>query len=531
LQYRDSFPGILLFVVIIIGVVLALMVFGVGLVKKTNIPYGDRILYSLVATLAAALFFVLLSALQTPLAYTAKVGGLTAAYAALATLAFTLPVSLINYNPKKSATADMITEKANELLEKLKVFEAQLDTVKDSIPVSVSGTDVKMLLLKDKLTDILDKSKKGYYQASEVDKVFSELDKGVSGEIDGLITELNAILSEHQIFVNTEYAAWLGRLKDVGLEFKTSFKLHYEPDLPLEQRIQSIQEVLAAGRVLAVDVIQVVDPIYAVSRALYDQSLPLDSEAVAFAKKKLDDNLPWLAVQELYVALNNWRKQYGDEIEKSTEYLKNSLSPIINLPSESDRLAPVLGDKMPTILGDSKKAKFLKEASEKKVLTVLNLITIQELLDTTIELTKDVFTILNDALRQQEKDILEMMPTSDYLWEKNANLNERMTEALDVLSSPKSKVNDVMENLPKFEGYIDECIQTLTLYNERREFLLNYPTAKIAIEDQLKQKARLTTGDLPFETKYASEYLRLYYLENYNEFTFETQNAWLTKKA
>jgi hypothetical protein len=124
-----------------------------------------------------------------------------------------------------------------------------------------------------------------------------------------------------------------------------------------------------------------------------------------------------------------------------------------------------------------------------------------------------------------------MMPTSDYLWEKNATINERMTEALTVLSKPRSKVNEIMENLPKFEGYIDECIQTLILYNDRREFLLNYPMAKIVIEDQLKHKIRVTISDLPFETKYSAEYLRLYYLEKYTEFDFDKQNVWLTKKT
>jgi hypothetical protein len=481
--------------------------------------------------LAGALFFIFLGALQSSLAYTAKVGADTAAYAALATLAFTLPISLINYQPKKNATTDMITEKANELMDKLQTFEKQLNIVKTSLPVNVGGTNVKMLLIKDKLNDILAKSAKGYYEASEIDKIYGELDKGMNAEIDALIAELNAILSEYQIFVNTEYASWLGRFKDIGLEFKTSFKLHYEPDLPLEQRIAFIQETLSAARVLTVDVIQVVDPIYVVTRALYDQTLPEDSEAVAFAKNKLDENSPWLAMKELYVALNNWRKLYGEEIEKSTEYLKKSLSPIINLPSESDKLAPVLGDKMPAILGDAKKAKFLKEASEKKPLNVLNLITIRELLETTIDLSKDVFTILNNALNQQEKDIVEMLPTSDYLWEKNATLNERMTLALDVLSTPKSKVNEIMESLPRFEGYIDECIQTLSIYNERREFLLNYPMARIEIQDQLKTKARLTISDLPFETKYAAEYLKLFYLENFTEFNFDKDNSVLTKKS
>jgi len=123
------------------------------------------------------------------------------------------------------------------------------------------------------------------------------------------------------------------------------------------------------------------------------------------------------------------------------------------------------------------------------------------------------------------------LPTSNYLWEKNVTLKERMAQAMDVLSSPKSKVNYVMENLPKFEGYIDECIQTLTLYNERKEFLLNYPVAKLAIQEQLKQKKSLIIQDLPFQTKYSAEYLRLFYLQNYNEFAFDKDNTVLTRKT
>jgi hypothetical protein len=530
IQYRDSFPGILLFIVIIVGVVLALMVFGVGFIKRTSLAYGARCLYSLVATLAAGLFFVFLGALQTSLAYTAKVDSSTAMLAAIATLGFTLPISMINYQPKKSATQDMITSKANELKLKLQTVEDQLKIIRSSIPLNVGTPEVKMLLVKDKLDDILYKSQKGYYESTEIDKIFGQLDKGVDAEVNALINELTAMLNEYQIFVNTEYVSWFGRLRDVGLPFKAGMKPHFEPDLSLEERIASIQEVLEAGRILAVEVIDTVTPIYSITRTLYDPHLPKDSEAIAFAKKKLDEKAPWPALSELYVALNNWRKQYGEDIEKSAEYLKNSLQPIINLSASSDKLAPVLGDKMPQILSDAKKATFLKDASGKKPLNVINLITIQDLLDTTIAISKDVFTTLNTALLQQQKDIEDMLPTSNYLWEKNATLNERMDQALEILNSPPSRINEVMENLPRFQNYIEECVQTLAIYNERREFMLNYPMAKIAIEDQRKLKAKLPSGDLPFETKYAAEYLKLYYMRNFSDFDFDKDNNILTKK-
>jgi len=531
LQYRDSFPGILMFVVIIVGMVLAIILLAGMFVKATNLAYADRIMSSLTATLATALFFIFLGALQGPLAFTAKVNGTTTFLATLATLAFTLPISLINYTPKKNATSDMITEKANALLGELQTFETHLNNVKDNIPINVSIPEGKMLVIKDKLNDILRKSSDRFFEESELDKIFTDLDKNVSVEISNLTTELNAMLSEYQIYVNTQYASCLGRLKDVGLDLKPSVKLHYETDLPLDQRIECIKEVLEGGRVLTVDVIQVVDPIYVIIRALYDQNLPKDSHAIAFAKQKLDEKAPWVAIEALYSSLNNWRKQYGAEISKSTEYLKKSLMPIINLSAQNDSLSQIIGNKTPSILGDAKKAQAIKEASDKKPLNVLNLITIRDLLDVFLDVFRDVFSVLDEALKDQEKSIEEMLPTSNYLWEKNITLKERMTQAMDVLSNSKYKVNEVMESLPKFEGYIDECIETLTLYNERKEFLLNYPMAKIVIENLLKQKPVITKKDLPFETKYAAEYLRIFYLQNYNEFAYDKQNELLSKKT
>ena len=218
-QYRDSFPGIMLFIVIIVGLVLVLMLLSNWFVKKSSM--GERIMPSLTATLATALILVFLGALQIPLAFTATVDGGTIAWATLATLAFTLPISLINYQPRKNATTDMITEKANELMKKLNAFETQINTVKTSIPLNISGTDIRMLIIKDKINDILSKAQNNFYEGTEIDKVYTELDKTISSEIDALIIELTDILNEYQIRVNTEYAQWLGRLKDdVGLDFK-----------------------------------------------------------------------------------------------------------------------------------------------------------------------------------------------------------------------------------------------------------------------------------------------------------------------
>jgi len=52
----------------------------------------------------------------------------------------------------------------------------------------------KMVIIKDKLTDTYNKAVAGYYESSEVDRKFDELDKSLSIEVEGLFSELNIIL-------------------------------------------------------------------------------------------------------------------------------------------------------------------------------------------------------------------------------------------------------------------------------------------------------------------------------------------------
>jgi hypothetical protein len=77
---------------------------------------------------------------------------------------------------------------------------------------------------------------------------------------------------------------------------------------------------------------------------------------------------------------------------------------------------------------------------------------------------------------------------------------------------------------------MNEAIQTLSVYSERKEFLLNYPLAEAAIEERLKVKENLLPQDLPFQPRFAAEYLRLYYTQRYGEYSFDKDNAMLTKR-
>jgi hypothetical protein len=533
LQYADSLPGILLFLVIVIGVVSA-TAFIVRLLVKNSATEAERLLPTMTAAIATALFFLLLSGLQGPLAFRAEIDSLKIVIATLAAIVLTIPAAFINYSPKKRATIEMIMEKAQDLMKRLQVFEELLNKVKSSIPVVVSSTEGKMLIIKDKLNDTLSKTSARFYDSSELDEKFNELDPGISNEIDSLMSELNVTLGEYQIYVNCEYSTWIGKLKDIGLEVKTTAKTDFQKELPLEMRIDSIKEVLEGGRFLANEVSQVVEQIYDSIRSLYDPNLPEESQTITFVKQKLDEKTaPWIAIDALFTSLNNWEKQYSAEISKSVENLQSSLTSIVNLSTQSESLLPVLGDNLSKMMDHAKRAEGIKIGIGKKTLNVMNVMIIRDVLQSLLSIARDVLSILYEELKSKEESIESLLPTKDYLWEKNVTLRTRMTSAMEIIfNSSKYGLKQVMENLPKALSYVDECVGTIAIYNEKEELLLNYPVAKIAIEDLFRQKKHdVSAQDLPFEPKYAEEYLRLFYSQRYREFAFDEANMLLMKRA
>jgi hypothetical protein len=149
-----------------------------------------------------------------------------------------------------------------------------------------------------------------------------------------------------------------------------------------------------------------------------------------------------------------------------------------------------------------------------------------------LDIANDVLSMLYNGLISEEDAIERLLPTKDYLWEKNSTLRERLKKATETLANPSNyQINQIMENLPQYLSYVDEAVQTLAIYNERKEFLLNYPLAEAAIEEQLKQKDRLTPKDLPFQPRFAGEYLRLYYTQRFGEFAFDKDEQVLTKRT
>jgi hypothetical protein len=531
-HYFDSFPGIILFLVMVIGVVSVIALFMRTFFAKSNIAHAERLFPMLTAAIGTILFFILASGLQGPLAFRVDIDGAKIALGTMAAVIFTIPTLLIDTAPKKRATVEMIMEKAKDLEAKLHVFEEELTEAKSGLPISCGTIESKMLIIKDKLGDILSKTSTRLYEVTEIDQIFTELEN-MSKEIDNLASELDSTISEYQIFVTCEYSKWIGQFKDIGLENKSTVKTDFQRDLPLNTRIKRIQEVIEGGALLASEGIQVAEKVYDTIRSLYDPNLPEENQSIAFAKKKLaEKESPWMAMDALFISLNNWKKQYYVQISKSVENLQRSLSAITNLATQSEKLVPVLGADFSRVIDHAKKAEDIKISIERKNLNAVDVVTIRNVFESSLSIARDVLSILYENLQIKEKAIESLAPSEDYSWEKNVSLSGRMASAVKLLlSSSKYEFNQVLENLPKSLSYVDECIKTITLYSEKEEILLNYPIAEIAVEDLFRQKKCISAKDLPFESKYAEEFLKLFYNQRFREFSFDETGLALMKRT
>ena len=530
-HYIDSLPGIMMFLFMVAGIVTAFVFFSRTFFSKSNISHAERLLPTMSATIGVALFFILAASLQGALAFRVDINGAQMAIATFATLLFTLPTLMMDYTPKEKTTVNMIMEKAEEIKTKLGISEEEVEEVKSSLPISCGPFEVKLLMVRDRLNEVLSKATMRLEDASEIEKIFSELDS-LSIEIDNLMLELDTAVGEYQIFVNCEYSKWLGMFKDIGLEPQVTPKAAFQSAAPLRERIDQIKEVLEAGRALADEIIEVAEQAYSLVRSFYDPDRPEENPSIVFAQKKLDEKAtPWIALDALFNALNTWNKQYKVQISQSLNHLQTSLASIANLHTQSEKLQLVLGNDFPKIMDYAKKAENIKTDIEKQSLNIINVLTIKDVFQSSLNLARDVLSTLYVKLKSKAKAIENLAPSEDFLWEKNDALLRQMDSAMEVTSkSSNVKLSEVLERLPKFLSYVDECIKTIAFYNYTEELLLNYPIAEKAVENLLKEKKHVSAQDLPFEPKYAEEYLKLFYSKKFREFSLDRANMLLTKK-
>jgi hypothetical protein len=542
--YENSLPGLILFLVIVSGLVSAVALItlgtsrifkGVELTKK-YVKYVEIFLPAMTSVVTIVLFFILISGLQEQLAFTAQIDSMKMVLSTLASIIITIPASIVDYRFKIRTEierrSEILAKKAQELLSKLQKFEELLMKVRTSIPVSVSSIEGRMTLIKDELNDIINKAKGEFFDLSELDEKSEKIDKELTNSVNNLTLELNVLVEEYQVYTNLEYLTWVTKFKDLGIEIGAPAEIVSQENQSLDAKLDHIRKVLEDGRNLTTNVIKMFERIYNIVRSLFDPNLPQESPTVSFAKQTLDEtNTPWTALDALFASFNNMEKQYGDEIAKSVEQLENSLNLIVNLSEQNQRLT-MLASGSSALMDYAKKAQEIRGKLRKKAPNVMKSIIIEEVFESSLNLATHVLGVFYTELKRKEELIEELLPAKDYEWAKNITLTERIASALEVISNPsKYRLNVVMENLHKSLSYMKECIETLTFYNEKHELLLNYPIAELAIEDLLRQRKRIFARDLPFELKFAEEYLKIYYMQRRENFIFDEADNALTRRS
>lgn len=537
-RYTDSLPGIILFFVVVIGLVSATALFARELVTKSHTMNAKLILSVVTSASATGLFFFLLIGLQIPLAYRTQVNVPQILAGICMTSILTGFAALVNYAPKTSLEIEKLSktvlEKAEELKRvRLQVIDWSLNKVKSSIPLDVSAIEGRLQTNKNKLDDIIKNVQDNFYSLSELQEKLDEVDNGIRNDIDKLMIDLNASLGQYQKLVYTEYSAWVLKLEEIGLDVKTAIKTDFQKELPLEMRIDLIKDILETERILTTEVIQVAEQTYDIIRSLYDPNLPEKSLAVTFARKKLDEKTgSGIALKTLFVAIHNWQKLYGAEISKSIEYLQTSLDSIANLSTRNKRLLPVLGQNFSKLMDLVRRAENIRECMKKKTLNTLNILVIREIMQASLSITRDIFLIVQEQLISDEKAIESLLLTKDYSWENNVASQKQLTSEMEILTSAsKNELGQVIEKLPTYSSYLDQFVESIIAYNEKKEILLNYPTAERAIEELLRKKKNVYAQDLPFDIKYAEEYLGLFYSQNYLDFSFDREKMLLMKNT
>ena len=169
---------------------------------------------------------------------------------------------------------------------------------------------------------------------------------------------------------------------------------------------------------------------------------------------------------------------------------------------------------------------------EKKTLNVMNILIMREVLQSSLSIASDVLLIIKEELTSNEKAIESLLLTKDYSWEKKVDWRKQITTEMEIIiNSSKYDLSQVMEKLPISLSYLDALVGSILAYNEKKEILLNYPIAEMAIEELLIQKKKVYAKELPFYLKYAEQYLKLFYSQNFLHFSFDTEKMSLIRNT
>jgi hypothetical protein len=521
-SFIDSLPGMLMFIIIISALISVTALISLKLpepLKKSKLPrrYEEVMLYTIptvTASVTNVAFFVLLGRLKGPLAFGAVVDQTILILSTVFTIILSMPVSLSRYfvdiREVLKRRVEETSRKAEGLLGKIEGYVNFIENTRGSHPSSFMSLRTRMLVAADELRDILSKLSANP-KLKDVDSYTRKVFTQMNDEVTNFKWQLGVAIDDHIISTKYEYLEAMKEIQELGLAIKAPVIDDPLEDASVEDKIDYIGELVEVGGYLVEEMIITSDRIYEIIHSLFEPNLPGVSPILQISREEADKDDPWIIVDAIISSLKNWERQYSAEIERSTQPIKDSVETIIELSKREYTLLPILGERfymIKELAGELEVKDFSGDDADLKVLRV---ILIRDTIFATVDVVARIIGILYDHLRVLERTIDGLMPFEDYEWNKNLTLIDRMNASLEVINDHGNReIADIISHLYRVLSYIDEAVDTIEYYNERRELLLNYTILEKKIDRILENNHEIHLKELGVSEKFGREYLKLY---------------------
>ncbi|MBT7346154.1 hypothetical protein HN807_03620 [Candidatus Bathyarchaeota archaeon] len=532
-QLVNSMPGIGFFMVIMAGFISAIALLNMSLpspVQQSVIPgrYVDVLVYVLpifVAAITNLTFFTAIDRLQIPLAFQATVNQAIIVNSTIFTVLFSAPVSfskyLVDLREVKDVRSESLGEECDLQLKKLRRYIVLISRMRSPVPDNFIELRTRMLIAQDEVGEIK-RNAEGAKDIKDIDESIRRIYNGLKDDVDSFEAQFDIALREYYIKTKFEYLEAAGEVIELGLEVEAPVQLWEDMEVSLEVKLDYIEGIVASGRALVEELIDTSDKIYEIISSLFEPTLPKDSATLMISREKLDEDEPWVIIDAILVSLKNWEKQYGADIVNATKPIVDSVETIIQLSKRQGSLTSLLGDRYEEIreLAESIEERTL--APDDENLKVLKVILIRDTILSTVEVVGKIIGILYYHIKDLEFNINLLLPREDYEWNKNLTLTERMNQSLEVINNYEHyRIDEIINHLYRVLSYIDEAVETIEYYNERKEMLLNYPVFEKKIGRILEEKGEVKLGELGATERYGREYLKMYHRTTYSPLQLE----------
>jgi len=533
-NFINSIPGMILFFIIMSGLISVITIMNMRMpdpVKKAAIPgkYVDVLVYILPIVAAAItnlVFFLAIDNLQAPLAFQATVDQSILVGSTTFTILFSAPVAFSKYildlKEVRSSRSHALIEESGKLLERIEEYNVIIDGLGTSVPENLMDLKTRMLIVEDEAREIEQNAEESIQDLSELDVDLRRIYNELKLDVESFETQLDVALRDFYIKIKFEYLESVGEIRELGLDVDAPEVPELDMDAPLMEKVEHINHIIDSGRVLVEKLIDTSDKIYEIISSLFEPNLPRDSATLQISRQKIDEDEPWVIIKAILVSLKNWEKQYSADILNATRPINDSIETIIQLSKRKSSLMPLLGDKYELIQNLSEQMTKRSFAEEDENLKVLKVILIRDTILSTVNVVGRIIGLLYYHLQDLEFNINLLLPREDYEWNRNMTLTERMNQSLEVINNyERYGIDEIITHLYRVLSYIDEAVDTIEYYNERKEMLLNYPVFQKKITRILDEHGEVRLGDLGVAEKYGIEYLKMYHRTTYSPLTLE----------